>query len=644
MGKIIRPGLFVDFSEINSEVDAVEVDVDALQDSVTSIESALPAKQDRVSNSVISTHSGANPITPDVGLHFRLSSPIDPGTPATVEGRASVVHGFTLTGGSVNFTNGANHAHFFHSTQKGDWWQTINCGDFDNLTPNRILQYSRPIGVAVVDHNRPNLVSVDTRQIGTVDGSGTSSGFVILNYSTNVSGLVLNGAVSFQTNPGIAGLVAGTYPGEIVQLPTAVGPIFEVRIKLWNLGNSNFIPAQAALTNTILNPAGNRASVLQNWPAFIPNVVSIEPAPEFGAHRARVIFSAPHGWQRGRGVIIRPNAPTMGLTFPISGYIFRVISSTELILSVGTYLAANTHQPLLTGGAVTSGFQLIVGNLDTVHNPTANLQSYVFERDPYLTPEGQANGSGYVRSFSIGAGSECAKTGADIFAIGQRNTVTTTLGGFAIGNDNTVRSAFNSFVVGLSNNLQTTNVIALGINITTSGTSIPHGNNVITGRDIATTNVGSCVIHGRNITLAGSSGTIAVGSGISQTTGGNNVALGRDLAIPAGRTDTTFVGINGRGIFWVVQSGIFFSETIDGPLNAIWLANMKGFVTVPAGSSADIAVTVQGDDNSQYQLQVYGTDATLTSARVSSRGTNTFSIRPNAAATADTIISWQRIL
>jgi hypothetical protein len=63
----------------------------------------------------------------------------DPGTPFNTIGRGTFVHGLTLNGGDIKFTNGSDHFHLIHNGAGGNW-QTLNGGY--NHTPQRITQHT----------------------------------------------------------------------------------------------------------------------------------------------------------------------------------------------------------------------------------------------------------------------------------------------------------------------------------------------------------------------------------------------------------------------------------------------------------------------------------------------------------------------
>ena len=377
------------------------------------------------------------------GFRFTLSTPQDPGTPLSIEGRGAFTHGLSVTSGSGNFTNGSDHAHFTQGCQYGQLWQRINGGGSLG-TPNaksRLMTHTQAPGIVTTAYNTSNIVSLDSRSISpatpiTPEWSGDN---IILNYSTNVA-ISLNQRVQVVISPGLSGFVGGRYPGIVTQVPTLVGGLYEVKVKLWFLTTFNFTVADKSIQDVPLSSAGVKTVALSTYPAAIANGTLLEPVSSLGRNRFRSSFSTAHGLTKGQAVVCE--ILEAGLLGKVAGfydaYVLKVESSTSVICSMGSMVADYNYQPTLSGAARNSavGWSLMPGNTDPIHQPVASLQSYLFEREPN---NGVSDGTyAKVRLFNVGPGNECYEN--ESFSVGFYNTVLGT-GSAAIGSNLTVNGS-----------------------------------------------------------------------------------------------------------------------------------------------------------------------------------------------------------
>ena len=383
------------------------------------------------------------------GFSFSLTTPQDPGTPLAIEGRGSFVHGLSVTSGSGNFTNGSDHAHFVQGCQYGQLWQRINGGGSYGA-PNaksRLMTHTQAPGIATTAYNTANLVSLDSRSISPAtpvspDWSGDN---IILNYSANVA-LTLGQRIQVVISPGLSGFVGGRYPGTVTQIPTLVGGVYEVRVKLWFLTAFNFTVADKSTQDVPLNAAGVKTVALSTYPAAIANGTLLERVPTLGRNRFRSSFSTAHGLTKGQAVVCEIlEAGLLGKVVGVyDAYVLKVESSTSVICSMGSMIADYNYQPDLTGAARNSGvgWSLMPGNTDPIHQPVASLQSYLFEREPN---NGVSDGTfAKVRLFNVGPGNECYENNS--FSVGFYNTV---LGaGCAAIGENLVVNGSSTIIIG----------------------------------------------------------------------------------------------------------------------------------------------------------------------------------------------------
>jgi hypothetical protein len=132
----------------------------------------------------------------------------------------------------------------------------------------------------------------------------------------------------------------------------------------------------------------------------------------------------------------------------------------------------------------------------------------------------------------------------------------------------------------------------------------------------------------RLIPAAGAGGILAIGAG---TGGGANV---NDPAATAGAPQGN---LGSASAPW---RSIVLGKSEASAAGDRTIATAHGTVKFALGSSTPIVVTHSlATATSNVMVTVYGTDATLTSCRVT-RAAGSFTITPNAAATAETTVGW----
>jgi len=207
----------------------------------------------------------------------------DPGTPFTVLGRGSFVHGLILNAGNIKFTNGSDHFHLIQASQSHASWQKINGGL--SYTSSRICEHTLAFrsGFTNIRFVAANSLALQANTVAPFDAvSGT---YIALWLNTNVatnSLFQLGKIVFFNASPSGAvneslrsiGFTAATYPAKIVS-SNAIGSassnadipsgqslpstaLWHLRLEpISNLTSDNWNSAGANFNNNILNTGEN---------------------------------------------------------------------------------------------------------------------------------------------------------------------------------------------------------------------------------------------------------------------------------------------------------------------------------------------------------------------------------------------------
>jgi hypothetical protein len=151
----------------------------------------------------------------------------DPGTPFNTIGRGTFVHGLTLNGGDIKFTNGSDHFHLIHNGTGGNW-QTLNGGY--NWTPQRITQHTLAFrgGELQIDIVAANGSSLTGNHVQAPYGvfPNISSNYLALWTASEHPALDVNKIVYFSVSPTgptneslrYIGFTAASYPAKIISV------------------------------------------------------------------------------------------------------------------------------------------------------------------------------------------------------------------------------------------------------------------------------------------------------------------------------------------------------------------------------------------------------------------------------------------
>jgi hypothetical protein len=346
-----------------------------------------------------------------VGYYFTANG--DPGTPFDVEGRGRLIHGLTMQGGSQNFTNGADHFHLLWTQQGNRGWQMTMGGD-NAAVNNRLMLCSLSIPIAANLYNEANAHSIDTTGVTVGSGPVYRATGVKLRYTSNPA-LLIGTPVQLAIFPGIAGITAATYSGNITQAPTLVGGVYETLVELDNFNPANWNPAQAANQPVFINTngancfrlnvylgaiAGTRVSLTGNY-ENIPFQVLVEQTG--------------HDAFKGASIVLQVTATIIGLSSGFyDGYVDRVIDANRYVLRLGSMIHTGTIYPTTSGTAGSTNWIIVRGNQDPVHRMLASLQAFMFERKP----SGNSSELTNNRIFRYGVGPNCIGFAEDAAAVG----------------------------------------------------------------------------------------------------------------------------------------------------------------------------------------------------------------------------------
>lgn len=466
-------------------------------------------------------------LPPEAGGYFFTANG-DPGTPFDVEGRGRLIHGLTMQGGSPNFTNGADHFHLLWTQQNNRGWQMTMGGDNAGVN-NRLMLCSLSLPIAANLYNEANAHSIDTTGVTVGSAPVYRATGIKLRYTTNVA-LTVGTPVQLAIFPGVAGITAATYSGNVTQAPTLVGGVYEIIVALDNFNPANWTPAQAANQPVFINSngancfrlnvylgaiAGTRVSLTGNY-ENIPFQVLVEQTG--------------HDAFKGASIVLQVTTTTLiGLSSGFyDGYVDRVIDANRYVLRLGSMIHTGTIYPATSGTAGSSDWVIVRGNQDPVHRMLASLQAFMFERKP----SGNTSESTNNRIFRYGVGPNCIGFAEDAAAVGF-DIVNSTPSSVELGAENSRKLRVSrqevKLLAGLSFNTETAARQvhdAVSVAIASNTLALPGDANIVyvTGSgpiNTITNAVGvSWLINntGANLTLAHST-TLRCRGGVSITLG-----------------------------------------------------------------------------------------------------------------------------
>lgn len=235
-----------------------------------------------------------------IAQEFRVESiqANDPGTPFNVLGRGTFVHGLTLNGGDIKFTNGSDHFHLLQSAAGGSW-QTLN-GGYQHTTQRlatHTLAFRGPekSAIIVAANSTPLTANQDVPPFG-VSTPGSGDNYLAL-WLTQNPGFVVGGRVFMSVSPAGSdtaslrkiGFTAATYPAKIISVNSVgsaasnadipTGQVLpntaavHVRVEPVNLGRDNW-QQRGSFTNSITNT--NEVLRYPNSTLVSPNTQSSE--------------------------------------------------------------------------------------------------------------------------------------------------------------------------------------------------------------------------------------------------------------------------------------------------------------------------------------------------------------------------------
>lgn len=278
-----------------------------------------------------------------------------------------------------------------------------------------------------------------------------------------------------------------------------------------------------------------------------------------------------------------------------------------------------------------------------------------------------ANGGG-GQNTAVGSNSQNVQsTGADNTSIGFKslNSITNYIKSFLVTNGG---SGYTTATVSVTNSISTgggTNIVGTAV---ISGGVITGINIIIAGTAYSTTTPTVTITgDGTGATAVAvmaptSSKNVAVGSGAGQYIADGSTILrtlnkatmiGTDTKALA-QEDSNFIALGynviGKGSNTVnigdanivstsLHGALLFDNTVAATTGAQTINKPSGSVIFAAGASSLVVTNSYVTTSSQVFVQVYGSDATFTTARVS-RASGSFTITANAAATAQTTVGF----
>lgn len=368
----------------------------------------------------------------NAGIFYHLNGPRDPGQPFYIEGRGKLIHGLTMQAGTPKFTNSSDHFHLFWTTQQNVAWQMIQ-GGANNSVPNRFIFHTPGLGFTQSFFNEANIFSLDTSNVTGIGANSTRTTTGIkLKYNT--SGTINSGAyISLIVNPGMAGIVAGTYNG-IVTTPLLFNEDkYEVNLQLDFIQLFNFNTGSKGEELRYTNANGVNSFRLNVYPAALDGIqTNISGNYNNIPFHALVTLSG-HSVFVGQSLVLRNTSSLLGVSEGFyDSWVRDVIDQNNFVIEIGSQIHTNSIYPQITGNLQENGWFLTPGNNDPVHRPTANQQIFIFERYPILSAASGIKVMGGIRNFSIGSRSTAFTD--DSFCIGCDNLVSAS-GSSAIGHN-----------------------------------------------------------------------------------------------------------------------------------------------------------------------------------------------------------------
>jgi hypothetical protein len=379
----------------------------------------------------------------------------DPGTPLVVEGRAQVTHGLTVVGGftrgTSSFTGGSDHSHFLLQAPSRLSWQMIQNGPTAGNQQIQLttVNFAKRDTTSDISGENAKITFVNTNTAvlsGPTDGRFLS-GVLLKGNSFNTALWGANDSFSIRIVPGIAGIVAGTYPAKRTAATTS-----QITLEIFLGASSNYEGGMAdqavasgqvtveRLPPTVVVGSSNttKQQIVGNYLGN-PKWIRYE---ETGIHLANPVFI-------GMAVMLvvdHTDLSPIVVGLPrgtYSGHI-RDIGSNFVVVS---FDAQHAIERVTSGTSTnTDKWNLIYGNQDAVHQAPSAWNHFRFLRYPQgnnaVSGWSIAN-SGTNRGATIGCGAEVFQNANSSYSIGFMN---------AVGGDyNGALAGRNSLVTGTGN-------------------------------------------------------------------------------------------------------------------------------------------------------------------------------------------------
>jgi hypothetical protein len=380
--------------------------------------------------------------------------------PLIVDGSARVTHALTEEAGLPGkFGDQADHTHFEHRNFHTSLKQNAVIYMFrGHGNPNSVSLAGRSNFWTQTEYNSANEDSIDTTATAQNPSSPDYKATVKLRYTTNVAGLTLNAPIILHIQSVVAGIQAAMYGGKVTQVPTLVNGKYEVLVEIngfdslhWNWNNK----ADTSALNA-------NWRLLYNVTPVQTNKNGIDGNYEGRGDQVLVKFNAAHGLALGDCVVLNVAGTLTGLSGlsskPYSGYVSKVVSSTQVAVVLGiVQLVPETH-PTTSGSTTVTSWDLYTGVIDPFHELMLPAQCWTFWRNSAgLTSRVQIGALTTVESNNAAAlgFDNFLKSGADSsHIVGSSNKITSGTNAGIFGNSNTSEGN-DSIIIGKSNNLTT---------------------------------------------------------------------------------------------------------------------------------------------------------------------------------------------